>query len=85
MSLKLCADAIMRNNPLNTSSSEEIYQQYGGAADKPNGGFPPIVMCKQKTKVVDEKVKSVKGKNIVSLQEIMEKRRDFSPFLPNTK
>jgi hypothetical protein len=86
-SARIYADAIMVNNPI--TSSEEMV---GGnrdeqtipiktTSDKPNGGFPPIIVCKKK--VADEKIKQTKGKHIVSLQEIMQKRRDFSPFLPN--
>lgn len=89
MSYKRCADAIMRNNPLDSTSESSTTEIMVGGVEKteskPNGGFPPIIMCKSKPKVVDEKIKSVKGKNVVSLQDIMEKRRDFSPFLPDSK
>ena len=88
------ANAIMVNNRLSTeeefdSTYDNIYTQKGGQEDKlisernvPNGGFPPITVCKKK--VADEKIRQTPGKNIVSLQEIMAKRRDFSPFLPNS-
>lgn len=63
----------------------------GGAAknkdiNKPDGGFPPIYLCKQvkdeKINISDNKKREYEThKTSVSIKSILEKRRDITPFI----
>lgn len=59
------------------------YTQYGGnEQDQPTGGFPPIILCENKT-VKSEEDKNrgfAPKKNTLSIQSILQKRRD-KPFI----
>ena len=76
---------IFRNYPINEdsiemdSSSDDLF---GGTItnslkNQPHGGFPPIFPCKDQ----DEDDSEI-NKNIVSIQNILEKRRKIVPFIP---
>ncbi len=51
----------------------------------PCGGFPPILQCKTEdiTKIADTKNREFinKPKDIINIKDIMQKRRDPSPFI----
>lgn len=78
----------MMNYPLESYSDSPIYGvQTGGAKqDKPNGGFPPIILCKERESVSisenDSKAREFESpKESVSIQTIMDKRREVIPFI----
>jgi hypothetical protein len=72
----------------NSSRSHKTVQHGGGEGDEdmPNGGFPPIFVC---TKATVEKKEENKNrefsskKTSLSIKDIMQKRRDATPFVPN--
>ena len=54
--------------------------------DVPNGGFPPIILCKPLTKEKDKQYLLKKRqfsipKTVVSIKSILEKRRNIQPFI----
>ena len=88
---------IFRNYPINSDSIEfdsSSEFQTGGNLDKqlkdiPHGGFPPISPCKEEFEESgeNESDKEKRGysstnTNIVSIQNILEKRRKIIPFIP---
>jgi len=63
-------------------------KQYGGATSSsniPNGGFPPLYICdKQDKEDIENKNREYsKHKNAISIKQIMEKRRNITPFVLN--
>lgn len=56
------------------------------SSDVPNGGFPPIILCKPITRE-KEKEELIKKrqfsmpKTTVSIKNILEKRRNIQPFI----
>lgn len=90
-------DMLMRNYPLNTKDSDHNPLkkslstlkniQYGGTdEDVPNGGFPPIFICTKATLKQKEENKNrefAPKKTTLSIKDIMQKRRDATPFVPN--
>jgi hypothetical protein len=51
---------------------------------KPNGGFPPIIKYSKAEQIVSEKNKNREfksNKDAVSIKDIMEKRREITPFI----
>ena len=89
---------IFKNYPLETDSFEYDRNdvKYGGADDKvntkeiPHGGFPPIIICNKdddKEESISDDEKDIRGfvpmnSNVVSIQNILEKRRKINPFIP---
>lgn len=88
---------IFRNYPINEdsiemdSSSDDLF---GGTKtntlkNQPHGGFPPIFPCNEQDED-DSEIKTDQekrgyttvNKNIVSIQNILEKRRKIVPFIP---
>lgn len=59
----------------------------GGSDDLPNGGFPPIILCdnvkeEEFTDSDDIKVRQYNShKNAVSIKQIMDKRKEVTPFI----
>lgn len=54
-------------------------------SDIPNGGFPPIYLCPDKQtsndpKLTDAKREYTKHKTAVSIKDILEKRKNITPF-----
>ncbi len=88
-------NALMENHSLTTESEgidkDTMIKLSGGQskneAQGPTGGFPPITLCeKDISKEVlsdDEKQKREYSshKTAVSIKDIMEKRRDVTPFI----
>jgi hypothetical protein len=89
---------LMRNYPLNTKDSEHDSLQRnssksrgnvqlgGGDEDVPCGGFPPIYVCTKATVHKKEENKNrefAPKKSSLSIKDIMQKRRDATPFVPN--
>lgn len=76
---------MMQNYPLELSDCEHQYQTGGQTdefLDSPNGGFPPIFICKTgDEEKVKEKREYTTNKTAVSIKEIMEKRRKIKPFI----
>jgi hypothetical protein len=96
-------DMLMRNYPLLSQSSEEEEYRYkfkkslkktqkGGAKeeeslDAPFGGFPPIFLCSNESKIDEPEKKEreySKLKTSVSIRDIMKKRRDTTPFISSS-
>lgn len=91
------ADYLFKNGDLNNNDSDSLLSynfnmQQGGADvdnSKPNGGFPPLFECNSPTgdqeKDSEDKKKrefqSKNNKNLVSIHNILEKRRNVIPFL----
>lgn len=85
---------IFKNYPLNSESWEynsDDNSLHGGAAEDintPTGGFLPIYLCgKKEIDTTTEEDKEQRGfdtlkGNIVSIQSILEKRRQIVPFIP---
>ena len=51
---------------------------------KPNGGFPPIIKYSKAEQLVSEKNKNREfksNKDAISIKDIMEKRREITPFI----
>lgn len=74
------------------STQYSVYsaQHGGGENDKPTGGFPPIYIHDEATKNQDEtlfvnndkkKREYEKNKNAVSIKDIINKRRNLTPFI----
>jgi hypothetical protein len=77
-------DNLMKNHSLDTDESDQKDIQIGGSDnDYPDGGFPPIFSCAQKEIVEDENRNREysKHKNAISIKQIMEKRRNTTPFV----
>lgn len=81
-------DMLMTNHPLGTDSSSDDYKtiQKGGekATDIPTGGFPPIFVCSRKDIEKEEEKKNrefTAKRTAVSIKNIMEKRREATPFI----
>jgi len=81
-----------RNHPLDTDSysDNDMYEMRGGNnntnLNKPNGGFPPIYLCAQKTQQeekTDDKTKREykTHKTAISIKSILEQRRKVTPFV----
>jgi hypothetical protein len=87
---------LLKNHPLDSASSTNNYDSLANSTDSiglvlaggsdetiPDGCFPPIFMC-GKTEVKDEENKNreySKHKNSVTIQQIMAKRRNTTPFI----
>lgn len=83
----------MKNHSLETDTPQIDYTTYqmggkrgGNIASKPNGGFPPIVLCESKEadEFNDDDKKTryfTSHKNAVSIKQIMEKRKEITPFI----
>lgn len=90
-------NALMENHSLTTESEGVAKDMVGGQSKDvpkgsaepqgPNGGFPPITLCEKgeskKALSEDEKQKREYSshKTAVSIKDIMEKRRDVTPFI----
>ena len=81
----------LSNNDSDSLLSYNFYIQNGGGDvdnSKPNGGFPPLFECNtnqnKKQKMKKEKTREFETKNnnnLVSIHNILEKRRNIIPFL----
>ena len=73
---------LMKNHYLE-SESETINKQKGGSNNnEPYGGFPPIYLCDTIEIKEDNKNREYnKHKNAISIKQIMEKRKNITPFL----
>ena len=75
---------LMKNHYLE-SESETLNKQKGGSINnEPYGGFPPIYLCNttEIKKEEDNKNREYdKHKNAISIKQIMEKRKNITPFL----
>ncbi len=52
--------------------------------DNPSGGFPPIIKCSTEDIKIIEKSKNREFesvKNTISIKDIMEKRKNVTPFI----
>jgi hypothetical protein len=92
-------DNLMKNYSLDSDSYSfgsynEDKNQTGGQTNveqnSPNGGFPPIYLCKGKPEETTEKDDATKRefkthKTAVSIKSILEKRRKASPFIKTTE
>lgn len=88
-------NALMENHSLTTESEgidkDTMIKLNGGQSKSesqgPTGGFPPITLCEkdksEKALSDDEKQKREYSshKTAVSIKDIMEKRRDVTPFI----
>ncbi len=85
-------NALMENHSLTTESEGIAQDMIGGkkstdVSQKPNGGIPPITLCEKgeskKALSEDDKQKREYSshKTAVSIKDIMEKRRDITPFI----
>jgi len=88
---------MMMNHTLETDSPLSIAQPVdnilvggtmkGGIDSEPNGGFPPIVLCNDAKEDEfsdsdDIKVRQYNShKNAVSIKQIMDKRKEVTPFI----
>jgi len=81
-----------RDNVLNeisedNKSPKHSIQKGGSDNSEPNGGFPPIFLCDKKISPIEEKEKNrefVTNKKVISIKDIMKKRRDNNvPFIEN--
>lgn len=80
---------LIKNHSLDTNSDETIdFAQRGGSGNQnPDGGFPPIYICEQSNEQGLEENKNreySKHKNAISIKQIMEKRRNTTPFVAVT-
>lgn len=85
---------IFKNYPLESDSFEYDKREikYGGGVnikEIPHGGFPSILICKsdEKDETISDEEKDIRGfvsmnSNVVSIQNILEKRRKINPFVP---
>ncbi len=90
-------NALMENHSLTTESEGLAEDMVGGQSKNvpkgstepqgPTGGFPPITLCEkgESKKALSEDEKQKRGysshKTAVSIKDIMEKRRDVTPFI----
>lgn len=89
-------DNLMRNYPLESVTEESIsnlsskLEQHGGnSQNKPTGGFPPIYLrdkadSETRSLFNDEEKKTRQfssHKNAVSIKDIMEQRKEATPFI----
>lgn len=91
-------DQLMLNNVLESDESDTMYSYVphrtvnlnnlrGGAKDKPNGGFPPIIECDENdaenmNRPEEPKKREFKPiKSSVSIKKILDKRREKTPFI----
>ena len=70
---------------MNSEINSEINSE-GGSKDqnKPYGGFPPLLVCEKSTKIEESehKVREYSThKTSVSIKDIMQRRRDVTPFI----
>ena len=88
----------LNSDSVEYNSSENDNYLYGGQLNEslkniPHGGFPPIIKCKivEETNDTDDTSSDEdiekRGfdpakKNIISIQDILERRRKISPFVP---
>lgn len=80
---------LIKNHSLDTESDDAIdFAQKGGSGNQnPDGGFPPIFICEQSSGQDIEENKNreySKHKNAISIKQIMEKRRNTTPFITTT-
>lgn len=90
------ADILFQNGTLSNDNADSVLSynflnQFGGKVNKSNnigGGFPPLRLCtnkQSKKETKDNKKKrefqTKNNKNLVSIQTILQKRRDTIPFL----
>lgn len=85
---------IFKNYPLGSESIEYVENDIkNGGGDNikevPHGGFPPIMICEsgEKEETTSDEEKDIRGfvpmnSNVVSIQNILEKRRKINPFVP---
>lgn len=88
---------LLKNHPLESNSHSDSDSQHsqrsedsiglvlagGSEKDLPDGCFPPIFLC-GKTETINEENKNreySKHKNAVTIQQIMAKRRNTTPFI----
>lgn len=74
-------------NKLSESSVDSEYNYPdiigGKSSDKPTGGFPPLIICDKKEVDIEEKskVRALETKKTaISMKEIMEERKNITPF-----
>lgn len=79
---------------LESPYSDQIIEQTGGNfQNRPDGGFPPVYVCnfdtdkKEQSDEIDlsdesNKQRAFASPSSVSIQDIMKKRREVSPFIP---
>jgi hypothetical protein len=73
-------DNLMKNHYLE-SESETNNIQKGGKNNEPYGGFPPIYICEINDNNDENKNREYnKHKNAISIKQIMEKRKNITPF-----
>jgi len=75
---------LMKNHYLESESDYIQKTQKGGLKNEPYGGFPPIYLCESKEIKQEEENKNReynKHKNAISIKQIMEKRKNITPFI----
>jgi len=81
-------DMLMKNYPLESDSDDEMIQSGGGPKQDgsvPYGGFPPILLCNRTNTSQESSDKNREystHKTAVSIKDIMQKRRNTTPFIP---
>ena len=73
---------LMKNHYLESESETPNIKQKGGSKNEPYGGFPPIYLCEtDETEKEENKNREYnKHKNAISIKQIMEKRKNTTPF-----
>jgi hypothetical protein len=78
---------LMKNHLLESETESSLIQKGGGEQnDMPFGGFPPIFICDIKEIKQEEENKNREyntHKNALTIKQIMEKRRNATPFISN--
>lgn len=86
-------DDMMQNHELNSESSLDINNtkslMHGGNSMHVTGGFPPIFLCNDSQTNYDYEDDTDKKtrqytthKNAVSIKQIIDKRKEITPFIP---
>ena len=72
----------MRNHNLESETEATIINNLKGGAtiNKPNGGFPPIVICNKELKEKDMTKKYESSTHIINMQTILDRKADIKPF-----
>ena len=75
---------LMKNHYLESESDSINIKQKGGKINnEPYGGFPPIFLCETKEIKEEDENKNReynKHKNAISIKQIMEQRKNITPF-----
>ena len=96
MSFQNYIDNMMQNQELNSESANDTYNQKNmtGGNNLQNthatGGFPPIFLCSDSQTNYDyedddsekKKRQYTTHKNSVSIKQIIDKRKEITPFIP---